>query len=189
MVTLQRAKELLEKHLGSDVSLKKHCIATGAIMRVLAKRLNEPEEEWEIVGMLHDIDLIETRNNMQNHAKLGAEWLRNEGLDEKYLHAIVSHNEQTGVSRESKIDFALAAAESLTGLIIACALVLPDRKISSVKVSSLKKRMKEKSFARNVSREGIMECEKIGILLDEFLDIGIKALSPLQEILIENKHQ
>ncbi len=184
MITPERARALLDQHLGANPALRTHSLATGAIMRALAERFGEPADDWETLGILHDLDLEQTRETMARHAFVTAEWLRPEGVPEPYLNAIVAHNEATGVVRGDRLSHALAAAESLTGLVMACALVLPDRQIASVKVSSLRKRMKEKAFARNVCRETIQECEKIGIPLDEFFALGIAAMAPLQETLI-----
>jgi predicted hydrolase (HD superfamily) len=131
------------------------------------------------------MDLDTTRDDMKSHARVAAELLKKEGLKDEYLKAVMAHNEETGVERETVLDHALAASESITGLIIACAMVYPDRKISSVKPKSIRKRMKEKGFARNVSRENILECEKAGIPFEEFVEISLKAMSEIQDKLID----
>lgn len=184
MITLARARALLDQHLGANPALRNHSLATGAIMRALADRFGEPADDWEALGLLHDLDFEQTRDTPARHTLATVEWLRPEGVPEPYLQAIVAHNEATGAVRADRLAHALAAAESVTGLVMACAFVLPDRQIASVKVSSLRKRMKEKAFARNVSRETILECEKIGIPLDEFFALAIAAMAPLQETLI-----
>jgi putative nucleotidyltransferase with HDIG domain len=154
-------------------------------MKAVANRLQQPDSDWEILGLLHDMDLDTTRDDMKSHAKVAAELLKKEGLKDEYLKAVMAHNEETGVERETVLDHALAASESITGLIIACAMVYPDRKISSVKPKSIRKRMKEKGFARNVSRESILECEKAGIPFEEFVEISLKAMSEIQDKLID----
>ncbi|RCK80597.1 MAG: HDIG domain protein [Candidatus Ozemobacter sibiricus] len=184
MITLARARALLDQHLGANPALRNHSLATGAIMRALADRFGEPADDWEALGLLHDLDFEQTRDTPARHTLETVEWLRPEGVPEPYLQAIVAHNEATGAVRADRLAHALAAAESVTGLVMACAFVLPDRQIASVKVGSLRKRMKEKAFARNVSRETILECEKIGIPLDEFFALAIAAMAPLQETLI-----
>ena len=131
------------------------------------------------------MDLDSTRDDMQSHARVAADILKKEGFPEEYLHAILAHNEETGIRRESLLDHALAACESITGLIVACAMVYPDRKISSVKAKSIKKRMKEKGFARSVSRENILECEKAGIAFDEFVELSLQAMSEIETELID----
>lgn len=179
MLTLDKAFDLLNQKLTTE-SLKKHCLASAAIMRALAARFWENGDDWETIGLIHDIDFDETRDTPEKHTVVAAELLAKEGLPSEYIKAIQAHNEATGVKRESRLDHALAAAESITGLIVACAMVLPDRKISSVKASSVKKRMKEKAFARNVSRESIMECEKIGIPIDDFIQLSLQAMSAIE---------
>lgn len=184
MINKEKACELLNKHLTND-NLRKHCLASSVVMKAMAERLGQPSEDWEILGLLHDMDLDTTRDDMKIHAKVAADILRGEGLPEEYLHAIMAHNEETGAVRSSALDHALAASESITGLIVACAMVYPDRKISSVKAKSIKKRMKEKGFARSVSRENILECEKAGVSFDEFVEISLKAMSAIENELID----
>lgn len=173
-MTREEARELLDKHLKRD-NMIKHCIASEAIMRGVAARLGCSEDEWGIAGLLHDIDFELTENEPEKHGIISMNLLPG-NISPEIREAIRRHNENNGSKRENLIDHALSASESLTGLIIATALVYPDKKISSVKVKSVVKRMKEKAFARNVSRESIMECEKLGISLDEFVAIGIESM-------------
>ncbi|MGM0598303.1 MAG: HDIG domain-containing metalloprotein [Candidatus Rifleibacteriota bacterium] len=183
MISKEKALELLYENLKTE-NLRKHCLASGAVMKAVAEKLSEPAQDWEILGLLHDMDLDIVGTDMKRHAAVAAEMLEKEGFKDEYLHAIKAHNEETGARRESVLDHALAASESITGLIVACALVYPDRKISSVKVKSIKKRMKEKGFARSVSRENILECEKAGIEFPEFIALSLKAMSEIQDQLI-----
>jgi len=183
MINRERAFELLDQHLSSD-NLRRHCLASAAVMKAAAERLGQPATDWEILGLLHDLDFDKTKDDMRSHARIAADILRGEGLPEEYLHAIMAHNEETGEVRGSVLDHALAASESITGLVVACAMVYPDRKISSVKAKSIIKRMKEKAFARNVSRENILECENAGIPLPEFVDLALKAMSDIENQLI-----
>lgn len=184
MISKERALELLDTHLHT-INLRKHSFASAAVMKAVAEKLNQPGEEWEILGLLHDMDLDQTRDDISKHAIVAAEILKQEGLKEDYLHAIMAHNEESGVGRSSTLDHALAASESITGLIVACAMVYPDRKISSVKAKSIKKRMKETGFARAVSRENILECEKAGIALDDFIVLSLEAMSKIETELID----
>jgi len=166
----------------SNPKMIAHCLASEAVMRALAKRLNQNEEVWGIAGLLHDIDVEQTEDNPQQHALLGAEILKTEGLPHDAIDAIMMHNEMaTGQQRETLFQHALAAGETITGLIFATALVYPDRKISSVKTKSVVKRMKEKAFAASVNRETIMECELIGIPINEFAELAIDALRPIEK--------
>ena len=176
-----RALQLLEEHINQD-NLKKHCLATEAIMRHLARHLGEDEEKWAVTGLLHDLDFEETKENMSRHGLVSSEILAKEGLDEDSLQAIRAHNgENTNVAKESRLDFALSCAESITGLIVATTLVQPSKKISDLKVKSVVKRMKKKEFARAVSREDIMLCENLGLSLNDFALISIRAMQEISD--------
>ena len=157
-------------------NLVKHMLATEAIMRVLAKRLGEDEEEWGLTGLLHDIDVELTEDDMSTHSKLGADIVREMGAGEEMAHAILCHNEAHGVPRETKLDKALFCADPLTGLIIAGALVRPDKKLAGLEAKSVRKRFKEKSFAAGANREQIALCSELGLELDEFIELGLEAM-------------
>ncbi|HEY82841.1 MAG TPA: HDIG domain-containing protein [Dehalococcoidia bacterium] len=157
-------------------NLVKHMLATEAVMRALARRLGEDEEEWGIAGLLHDIDVELTGGDMSSHSKLGADLAKELGASETVAHAILCHNERHGVSRETKLDKALFCADPLTGLIVAAALIRPDKKLSGLEADSVKRRFKEKSFAAGASREQIALCREIGLELDEFIELGLEAM-------------
>jgi len=154
----------------------KHMLATEAIMRALAKRLGEDVEEWGLTGLLHDIDLELTDGDMSTHSTLGADLVRDMGGSDAMAHAVLAHNEAHGVPRETNLDKALFCVDPLTGLIIAAALVRPDKKLASVEVKSVSKRFKEKGFAAGANRENIATCSDLGIELDEFIELGLKAM-------------
>lgn len=178
MKTREYYIELLRKHI-SNPKMIAHSIASEAVLRALAKKFGEDEDLWGIAGLLHDIDVEITNGDSKKHAIVGAEMLTDE-LPPLAIDAIRMHNEYaTGQQRSTRFQYALAAGETITGLIFATALVYPDKKIESVKVKSITKRMKEKLFAATVNRETIMECEKIGIPLDEFAEISLAALRPI----------
>ncbi len=157
-------------------NLVKHMLATEAIMRAFAVRLGEAEEEWGLTGLLHDIDVELTEGDMTSHSKLGADLAKEMGAGEAMAHAILSHNEMQGVPRETKLDKALFCADPLTGLITAAALVRPDKKLAGVEAKSVGKRFKEKSFAAGANREHIALCSELGLELDEFIELGLKAM-------------
>jgi len=157
-------------------NLVKHMLATEAIMRALAKRFDEDEEEWGITGLLHDIDVELTEGDMNSHSKLGADLVKELGASEAMAHAILCHNETHGIPLETKLDKALFCADPLTGLITAAALVRPDKKLASVEAKSVKKRFKEKSFAAGANRQQIARCSEIGFELDEFIELGLEAM-------------
>lgn len=158
-----------------------HSLASEAVLRTLARRFGEDEDLWGIAGLLHDIDVEITNGDSRRHGPEGAEMLKKEDLPIEAVNAVYMHNEKaTGQKRSTIFEHALAAGETITGLIFAVALVYPDKKISSVKSKSVVKRMKEKIFAASVNRETILECEAIGIPLEEFVGLSLEALSPIE---------
>ncbi len=174
-MTREEALDYVRDNVESE-NLVKHMLATEAIMRALARRFGEDEEEWGLTGLLHDIDVELTEGDMNSHGKLGADLVREMGASETMAHAILCHNETHGVPRETRLDKALFCADPLTGLITAAALVRPDKKLASVEVSSIRKRFKEKSFAAGANREHIALCSELGLELDEFIELGLKAM-------------
>lgn len=178
MISREEAILLLKGNVSSENMLK-HSIASEAVLRGIAKRLEKNEEEYGIAGLLHDIDVEITNADPFTHGPYAEKLLKGKITDEM-LDAIVMHNEiATGKERSTQFQHALAAGETITGLITATALVYPDKKISSVKPGSVTKRMKQKAFAASVKRENILECEKIGIPLDEFVVLSINAMSEI----------
>ena len=173
--------DLLNKHIANP-KMVAHCLASEAVLRALARRFGEAEQVWGIAGLLHDIDVEWTEGDSKRHAREGAEMLKSEGLPNEAVDAIMMHNEMaTGKDRTTLFQHALAAGETITGLIFATALVYPDKKIASVKSKSVVKRMKEKAFAASVNRDTIMECEKIGIPIADFAELSIEAIKPIAE--------
>lgn len=170
------ALELLKSYLKTD-TLIKHSLATEAIMRELAGLLGRDVELWGLTGLLHDLDFELTMNEPARHALQTAEILEKHGVKGEIIQAIKAHNgEHLGIVRSSELDFALACAETITGLVVATALVYPDKKLSSVKPGSILKRFKEKAFARSVDREIITECKNLGLTLERFVEISLKAM-------------
>jgi len=157
-------------------NLIKHMLATEAIMQALAKRLGEDEEEWGLTGLMHDIDMELTEGDMSQHSKLGADLARELGASEAMAHAILCHNEAHGVPLETKLDQALFCVDPLTGLIIAAALVRPDKKLAGLEAKSVIKKFKEKSFAAGVNRGQISQCNELGLELNEFIELGLTAM-------------
>ena len=157
-------------------NLIRHMLATEAIMRALAGHFGEDDEEWGLTGLLHDIDVELTEGDMNSHSKLGADLARELGASEAMALAILCHNEAHGIPRETKLDKALFCTDPLTGLIIAAALVRPDKRLASLETKSVRKRFKEKSFAAGANREHISRCSEIGLELDEFIELGLVAM-------------
>ncbi len=172
--------DLLNRHI-KNPKMVAHSLASEAVLRSLARRFGADEDEWGFAGLLHDIDVEITNGDSLKHGPAGADMLILEDITENATDAIRMHNEKaTGEKRVTIFQHALAAGETITGLIFAVALVYPDKKISSVKVKSVVKRMKEKLFAASVNRETILECETIGIPLDEFVELSLNALVPIE---------
>lgn len=166
--------DFLNEHISNE-NLKKHMIAVSAIMQGLARKFGEDEETWMLTGLLHDVDYERVGGDMERHGLVSAEMLEGR-LPEECLHAIKAHNESVGVKAESLLDKSLIAADAVSGLIVAAALVMPNKRLSEVKVSTLKKKFKDKSFARNVDRNRIRVCEEIGLGFEEFLGIALESL-------------
>lgn len=171
----EEAIESIEANV-ENRNLIKHMLATEAIMRALARKLGEDEEEWGLAGLIHDIDVELTEGDMTNHSKLGADLAREMGASEAVVHAVLCHNEVHGVPCETKLDKALFCTDPLTGLITAATLVRPDRKLAGVEAKSVRKRFKEKSFAAGARREQIASCSEIGLELDDFIELGLEAM-------------
>jgi putative nucleotidyltransferase with HDIG domain len=172
-----QAIDLLHHYIKNDRMIF-HSLASEAVLRALARRLGRDEEKWGLAGLLHDLDVEITHADPKVHGLETARILTEMGVDPEVVEAIRLHNEHaTGLPRTAEFHHALAAGETITGLILATSLVYPDKQISSVKSKSITKRMKEKAFAASVSRENIMECELIGIPLEEFAELSILAMA------------
>ena len=178
----EQAVQLVDKYVHSDW-LKKHSLATAAIMERLAERLGgrhggDPDTWW-VIGMLHDLDFDITQDPAV-HGRKTEEILQELGVSREIIRAILAHNaDGLGLERTDALEYATTAAESITGLIVATALVMPDKRLASVKPSSVVKRMKKKEFARKVSRESILLCEQAGIPLEEFAEIAVEAMQSI----------
>jgi len=172
----ERALDFLDRHVKAD-NLRKHCLATEAVMRALAGHLGEPVELWGLTGLLHDLDFEETADRPEVHGLKTVFILAGTDLPAEALEAIRAHNaEGLGLERKTRLDFALTCAESITGLIVATALVYPDKRLASVKPKSILKRMKEKDFARGVDRDLVRLCEKIQVPLSDFAALSLQAM-------------
>jgi putative nucleotidyltransferase with HDIG domain len=178
-ITRTSALQLLYQYIKNDKMLQ-HCLASEAVLRGIARRLGRDEEKWGLAGLLHDLDVEVTNAEPTVHGTQTEVMLKDYDVDPEILDAIRMHNEYSaGKERSTEFQHALAAGETITGLIFATTFVYPDRKLTSVKPKSVVKRMKEKAFAASVKRENIMECEKIGISIDEFANLSIESMLPI----------
>jgi len=179
MIGREEALRRVRHHVG-NANLVKHMVAVSAIMRGLAERLGEDPDLWEAVGMLHDIDYEEVGDDWDRHGLVSAEMVA-DSLPDEALHAIRAHNPRTGAETRSRMDVALISADALSGLVVATALMMPDKKLATVKVRSLRRKFKDGSFARGVSRDNIMRCEELGIGYEEFLAIGLASMQAVSD--------
>lgn len=177
----EEALTLLQEQVKTPNMLK-HCLASEAVMRALAQHLGEDPEKWGLTGLLHDLD-AETHADLEVHTRETVRILKERGVDEEIVEAIRLHNEAAhpGDQRTTRFQHLLAAGETITGLIIATALVYPDKKLASVKPKSVRKRIKEKLFAAGANRDIIRECETAGIPLDEFCDLSLTAMQGIAD--------
>ena len=156
--------------------LRKHALAVEAAMRAYARRFGEDEDRWGIAGLLHDFD-YERHPSLEEHPFVGREVLERLGYAAEVIRAIQAHAERTGVPRASRMDKALYAVDELCGFITAAALIRPSKSLLDLEASSVRKRMKDKAFARNVRREDIVRgAEELGIPLDEHITFVIEAM-------------
>lgn len=177
----EEALLLLRKYVKNEKMIA-HSLASEAVMHSLALHLGRNAEAWAQAGLLHDLDVEVTNADAYTHGPEAAKWLSEMGIDSDITDAIGMHNEiATGKDRTTEFQHALAAGETITGLIMATALVYPDKKIASVKTKSVVKRMKEKAFAASVKRENIMECELIGVPIDQFAALAISAMAGIAD--------
>ena len=176
------AFELLQQHTRSD-SLIKHMLAVEACMRAYAVKFGEDEAKWGIVGLLHDFD-YEMYPNPPDHPEKGAVILRSHGYPDDVIYAIRSHAEYTGCPRNSSMDKTLFACDELAGFITAVTLVRPDKKILGLEPRSVRKKIKDKAFARSVNRDDIIRgAQELGVELDEHIAFCIRAMEGVAESL------
>lgn len=185
MITREQAIEILRKHLKTENTIK-HMIATEAIMKILAKRFEpEKETEWAMAGLLHDLD-YETMTDNKEHGIKTVEMLKAEGIDlpESIFKTIKAHayDYNQTPEPENKMEWSIFICDSLTGLIVATALVRPSKKLADVKVKSVMKKFKDKGFAAGTRREEIALCEeKLGIPLREFVELSLEAMKAVSD--------
>ena len=170
----ETARGLAAKYATKDTTVR-HLISVEGVMGALARRFDEDEERWALAGLFHDLDQDQTHDSPERHGYQTVEWLRSEGFsDEGVMNAVLAHAHdeyQTDLMSKS-----IVPADGIAGLLVACALVRPD-KANGMKVSSVKKKLKEKSFAPGVERDKIRGVEEaIGVPMDEFIDVSIEGL-------------
>jgi predicted hydrolase (HD superfamily) len=183
-MTRDEALSLMHEYTASD-ALRAHMYAVEAAMRAYARRFRENEEEWGLVGLLHDFDYERYPNHehqaTEGHPSFGVGLLRQRGVPEHLLLAILGHATYTGVPRETRMAKALFAVDELCGFLVACALVRPSRSLGDLEVKSVRKKLKDKAFARGVNREEVHQgAEELGVPFEEHVQFVIEALRPVE---------
>ncbi|MEM2971354.1 MAG: HDIG domain-containing protein [Candidatus Bathyarchaeia archaeon] len=178
MLTRDEALSLVKRNV-SKRNILYHMLAVEAIMRSVAKHFGEDEEKWGLTGLLHDIDYERTEATPEKHGLLAEEILK--GLvPEELIKAIKTHNFQyLGITSETCMEKALIASDAISGLLVACALVMPSKKLADVKVETVAKKFKDKDFARGAERERILVCEEMGIPREKFFEIALNGLKEI----------
>ena len=178
----ERAWGLLTEFTQSE-SLRKHALAVEACMRAYARKMGGDENLWGVVGLLHDFD-YEKWPNLDDHPYKGNEILKERGYSNEVRRAIMSHAEYTGVPRDTPMEKALFACDELAGFITACALVKPGKSLAEVEAKSVRKKMKDKAFARSVSRDDIVRgAAELGVELEEHIGFCIEAMKGVAQAL------
>jgi putative nucleotidyltransferase with HDIG domain len=181
------ALQLMHEHTQS-ASLRQHMLAVEAAMRAYATKYGEDPETWGIVGLLHDFDYEKFPNHehsaTEGHPAWGVRLLRDKGMPEPLCRAILGHGNYTGVPRDTKMAQTLFAVDELCGFLVACALVRPSKSFADLEVSSVKKKLKDKAFARGVNRDDVHQgAAEIDVPLEEHVAFVIHALRPAESVL------
>jgi len=174
------AWDLLCEFTASD-SLRKHALAVEACVRAYARKFGDDEELWGLAALLHDFDYERWPNNghhpTQEHPSQGSVILRERGYPEELIRAILSHADYTGIMRQSRLEHTLFACDELAGFLTACALIKPGKSIFEVETDSVKRKLKDKAFARGVNRQDVLKgAEELGIPLDDHIQFCIDAM-------------
>jgi putative nucleotidyltransferase with HDIG domain len=185
--TRDRAVALMHEYTASD-ALRKHMYAVEIAMRAMAQRYGEDPDEWGLVGLLHDFDYERYPNQehsaTEGHPAEGVRTLAAQGFPEPMQRAILGHATYSGVPRDTPMARALFAVDELAGFLVACALVRPSRSLQDLEVTSVKKKLKDKAFARGVSRDDVLRgAEELGVPLDEHIAFVLEALRPHEKAL------
>jgi putative nucleotidyltransferase with HDIG domain len=166
------AMTLVKEKAQKDITVR-HLISVEGVMRRLAQHFGGDEHLWGLTGMFHDLDQDVTANDKERHARLAAEWLKEAGVDASVVNAVLAHAHDE--YQTDQMSRSIVQADALAGLLVATALMRPE-KATGMKVSSVKKKLKEKSFAPGVNRDEIFACSDIGLELDQFIQLGIEGL-------------
>ena len=174
------ALEMVKKNV-KNKNLRKHMYAVEAICKRLAQEFDEDEEKWALAGLLQDVDYDKTNKDPEKHSMIGADMLEEAGLPEDIVYAVRVHNERHGLPRVSLLDKVLYAADPLSGLIVASALINPEKKLEAIDAEFILRRFDENSFARGANREQIKACEEFDMSLDKFVELSYQAMLDISD--------
>jgi len=177
-MTRDKALQMIKEKV-SNKNLQKHMLATEAVMRLLARRMDEDEALWGLAGLLHDLDYDQTVNDFPKHGLLTAEMLEKTDVPEQAIYAIKSHPGH--FPRKSALDKALYAVDPVTGLIVAAALMHPTKKLKNVDTDFVLRRFKEKRFAAGADRDQIRSCSELGFDLEDFVSLSLEAMQGIHQ--------
>lgn len=175
---LEEARKLMEKSLGNR-NLRRHCLAVSAVMGALARRLGGDEQTWRLAGMLHDLDYEQTKDEPRRHGLLTADELRERGVDAAVVDAVLAHNHHK--EAETAMEKAIVCADAVTGLVVAAALIRPEKKLSALTPEFVAKKMREPSFARGADRDKIAYHDRLDLSKEEFLQISVDAMKAISD--------
>lgn len=176
----EEALNLMEKNI-KQKNLRKHCLAVEAVMAELADYFDKDQHKWRLAGLLHDIDYEDTADQPEKHSLLGADMLEEMGMEDKIVNAVRAHNGMHDLPRESLMAKALYAADPLTGLIVASALIHPDKKLESLDTEFILNRYSDNSFAKGADRDVIASCREMDLELEEFIKISLNAMQSISD--------
>ncbi|HOB86180.1 MAG TPA: HDIG domain-containing protein [Bacillota bacterium] len=180
MLSREESLALLHSQV-KNKNLIKHMLAAEAVMGRLADYLGEDRELWSRTGLLHDLDYDRTAKDPENHGLLGAQMLEERGCPAALVQAVRSHNPALGQERATLLDKALYAVDPVTGLLVAAALVHPEKKLAALDVDFVMKRFGEKAFARGANRDQIRACSELGLSLRDFIALSLEAMQSISE--------
>lgn len=180
-ITRNEALAIVREHVKNE-NLVRHMLAVESVMAAYAKKWGENEETWRIAGLLHDFDW-EIHPSLEQHPQDGSKILKDRGVSEEILRAILAHADHTGVKRKTKMEKALYACDEITGLVVTTALVRPSKKIADVKLKSIKKKWKDKAFAKGVNRQEVEDGAKdLGVdLWEEHVPLVLGAMQSISD--------
>lgn len=176
----EKAYNLVKKNINQK-NLVKHCLAVEAVMKRLAEHFDQDKKKWGLTGLLHDIDYEKTADDPEKHSIVGAEMLKELGLSDDIVYAVKVHNGMHGYERKSLMDKALYASDPLTGLIVASALIHPEKSLEALDTEFVLNRYSESSFAKGADRDVIASCKEMDLSLEEFIGLALEGMKSISD--------